>query len=129
MEQLRSPRHREQSDRGAVLLQLPAGYKSLLRSPLGQESHQPLMFEFVPAGTSDRNAWALHLSCVGPVLSLSHRWVGRGGRGPALLSSGYSQKGFHQKLNFSRSKTEFLFRLLPPVSTLLFHILSCLLCV
>lgn len=49
----------------------------------------------------------------GPVPSPGHRRVGRGGRGPAPLSCGYSQKGFGQKLNFSRSKREFLFRRLP----------------
>lgn len=49
----------------------------------------------------------------GPVPSPGRRRVGRGGRGPAPLRCGYSQKGFGQNLNFSRSKTEFLFSRYP----------------
>lgn len=58
-----SPQHKEWSEQGAVPLQLPAGYKLLLCSSLGQESCCPLMVKLVPAGTSDKRPGFAQLAC------------------------------------------------------------------
>ena len=122
-QQLTYPQHRERWEQGVVPPQLPAGCTSLVHSP-GQERHHPLVIRLVPA--SDSNTGALCLwqpACWAS--AVPEPLVGGGGRGPALLSRGHSQKGFSQKLNFSLSKREFLIRPFTLSSTPLFHILSC----
>lgn len=114
-EQLTYPQHRERSERGAVPVQLLAGYKSLLCSPLGQESRHPLVLELVPARRGDRKAWALHLwqlacwaSAVPKPPMDGQRWKGSWS---SLLQ--LQPERFKSKTELSLSKTEFLLRPLP----------------